>query len=404
MGKFLRVLLIILMLLSGVALTFGIMLFSRREMLKGRTQKLENALLQLASTIEDKEPVSGQEARYPERDISPCTDEVLDNPERKEYWRRYALELEQLDIAPINLNDRQRDLMTYYQVNPIDGSVVQDGITGLPSTTGAGTMQNLIDEIVKKATGQYSRLNKTRQQLKELREELIDTINELNKKKHEHRLSLKEITEYKNEIARLKGEIEALKARVQELEEEKQALQDRLTDAQNQINEKDEKIQEKEDEVRQLKKEITTLREQGGGGGMSGGAMPTAPQPGQADVTAQSVPGGIVPEGMAVVLPPGQARPVVPGLKGKVASVNEAWKFVVVEFSDEFMQELLGDDLSGPVPRMEFIVIRPGEPEKFVTKLSLLQIKKDQKLGIADILINWQQLPVQPGDIIRFER
>ena len=50
MGKLLRVLVVILLLLSIGALALGILLFNKRELLKARAQKLETAIIGLALT------------------------------------------------------------------------------------------------------------------------------------------------------------------------------------------------------------------------------------------------------------------------------------------------------------------------------------------------------------------
>jgi len=51
MAKTLRVMVILILLLSAAALTLGIMLFMQREVLKGRTQKLENSHLTLSKSL-----------------------------------------------------------------------------------------------------------------------------------------------------------------------------------------------------------------------------------------------------------------------------------------------------------------------------------------------------------------
>ena len=51
MAKALKPLVIILLLLSITSLTLGILLFGKREVLKGRTQKLEQSVLALASSL-----------------------------------------------------------------------------------------------------------------------------------------------------------------------------------------------------------------------------------------------------------------------------------------------------------------------------------------------------------------
>ena len=49
---------------------------------------------------------------------------------------------------------------------------------------------------------------------------------------------------------------------------------------------------------------------------------------------------------------------------------------------------------------LELLLRRPGEGGKFVTKLKLVQVRRADKLGIADILTSWQQLPVQKDDVV----
>ena len=51
MAKALRVLVLLILILSGVALGFGIMLFMQREVLKGRTQTLEKSHLTLSKSL-----------------------------------------------------------------------------------------------------------------------------------------------------------------------------------------------------------------------------------------------------------------------------------------------------------------------------------------------------------------
>ena len=219
MGKLLRVLIIVLLVLSVVSLVLGIMLFNKREILKGRTQKLEEAVKQIASTIENQAPSPDASAKYPERDMSGLTAEILENPEKNNFWTtKYATELEVLDLQTINLAERQVELMSYYQIDPITGKTVPDPISGMPLTKGPGTMQGVLDDILGKAEKQYTRLNKTRQQLKTVREELVDTINTLNALKNEHRMKLKEIEELKATIEQLKGEINSLKEQIDQLQ------------------------------------------------------------------------------------------------------------------------------------------------------------------------------------------
>jgi len=93
------------------------------------------------------------------------------------------------------------------------------------------------------------------------------------------------------------------------------------------------------------------------------------------------------------------------GPKGKVSAVNPDYNFVVIELTDEFMTELYtNDEAAQPVTPadIELTISRPGTPEKFITKVRMVQIRKDQKKGVADVLVDWQQMPVEKGDNVYF--
>lgn len=66
------------------------------------------------------------------------------------------------------------------------------------------------------------------------------------------------------------------------------------------------------------------------------------------------------------------------------------------------MNELLGDeDSDQPLGLVQFMIKREIEGEDiFVTKVQLQQVSRDEKLAIASILSDWQQMPVQEGDIV----
>ena len=77
--------------------------------------------------------------------------------------------------------------------------------------------------------------------------------------------------------------------------------------------------------------------------------------------------------------------------------------FAIVEFTDVAMKQLKGDDLSHPLPAMEFGVRRPGftgEAGEFVGRLRLRQEVTGKNFVICDILSNWEQDKLQVNDII----
>ena len=77
--------------------------------------------------------------------------------------------------------------------------------------------------------------------------------------------------------------------------------------------------------------------------------------------------------------------------------------FAIVEFSPEAMKQLKGDDMSHPLPAMEFGVKRTGfkgEAGEFVGRIRLRQEVAGKNYIICDILSNWEQDKLQPNDVI----
>jgi cell division protein FtsB len=89
---------------------------------------------------------------------------------------------------------------------------------------------------------------------------------------------------------------------------------------------------------------------------------------------------------------------IQPGQKGQIASVNEQWNFVVVQLSEPFLKEIMGEDLKAAPPQVDLFVKRSDST--FVTKVRLLQVDSGKQIGVADILKEWQQKPVQKGDVL----
>jgi len=373
MRKAVNILVIVTFLLSIVAIVLGHMLYVKRELLKGRTQKLEKAVMDVAKFVE-KEPAAAPQdmsaEEFPAKDISPCKPEVLEKPETSNYWTKYKRHLETLDVPVLDLetDEYRLMLMNLYQRDPLDNSIKRDPATGFPIMKGEGTMSYVLDDIlIAKAREQYDRLNETRLQLKDVRGELAATIKDFNSLKQEHRARLKEIVELKNEIARLNDQIRQLNQKIEEIEAEKQRLQDENNQIKADMAKLQETVEERDTEIAQLKKKIQEMER----------------------LTARSDDRSRM-EGLWI--PP-------PGVKGKVILVDTRWNFVIVELSDEFVQETLASgrqDLVGA----ELLVRRAGEHGEFVTKIMLVSFQPGTKLAAADNLVSWQQRPIQEGDIL----
>lgn len=368
MGKLLRVLTVFFLLFAIGALVLGIMLFNKRELLKGRTQKLESYILSLAPTIE-QDKAEEQPANFPGRDIAQVTPDLLPDPQTSRFWEEYDLSLEQTGLKMMNLEPKKRQLMTYYKVDPITQKVERNEITRAKVTSGPGTMDEVLQDLLSQAKDQYNRLNDTRRQMTDLREELVDTILDLNRRKTELREKMKEIVELKAEIARLNGVIRDLNDQIAMLQEEIRGLNDQIAELRREIELQADEIVEKQAVITHLERELERYKKR--------------------DETARDERGPLV------------LAEIAHGEKGRVVGVNPDWKFVVFDLSDPFMMELLGDDLSGEPPVVDLYIKRPtATGDKFITKIRLQQVRVEDKIGIADVLTDWQQTPIQKGDLV----
>lgn len=378
MGKLLRVLVVVLFVLSAGALTLGIMLFNKRELLLGRTQSLEQNLRALSESFLESEPPTERDADFVRRDIDNVGPQPLDAPETSTFWETYQLHLEEQDLPKMNLGTRERtrQLMRYYVRDNIETylltgnpKIVTDDF-GRPRTRVEEdepyepTLQNLLDEVLERAGGQYALLNETRQQLTDVREELVRTIEELNQTKQNLRRRLAEIVELNARIDSLQADVRRLEARERELEEEVRMKDDQIRDHEGTIAQlEDDKIQ-MQDRITALEEELEAMRAE---------------------------------EVIERIDDPVRIR-LDPGLKGKVVEVNPEWNYAILELTEEAMAELGQLRVEWPPPA-ELLLKRPDRDD-FVTKVRVVQIKRDRRLAIVNILSDWQQLPVEKGDVV----
>lgn len=386
MGKLLRVLVIIMLILSAAALTLASMLFIKREILKGRTQKLEQGLIRLARTLEAQAPEPPPTpATYPERDVSAVSAELLDNPTRGQFWSGYKQELESLDQPLVDLVPRRRELMSYYRIDQALNKPARDPITNLKITEGAGTTQGVIDYAIERAGEQYNLLTETRQQLRVTRVELVEAIRDLNDQKQRLRDRLVHIVELNNQIAQLNRTIEDLQRELRQVNERIDEQQRRINDLEQEklaLDEENEglKIRNEEQRVR-----ITELLRQ----------IQDTTKP--SDVTTGE--SGEPREELAIRR---ERIDIAPGAKGRVVSVDYHHLFVVMELDEVFVNELLNVTTDGFLPMIELLIYRGDEAPRFVTKVRLTQLKRERNLAIADILPDWEQMPIKEGDAVLY--
>lgn len=378
MIKLLKTMVFILLILGGIALALASMLFAKRELMIGRTRKLERTIIALGSTIEKETGVVENTPRYPAKDISEVTSEELDTPQLSSFWDSYAAELELTDQPVLDITKQKDQLMNYYKIDPVTGKPAKD-LKGNKIITGEGTMQAVLDDVLLKSSDQLDRLNATRQQLVDLRKELVSTITELNDQKRSGRESLRKIEDIKADIARLEDEVTAQKQKVEELEEEKTGLEATIAEQRRTIEDNLDKLAESEMEIKRLEEDIKKKE----------GLLQNGPTLGNTGTTPVNK--------VAVAKFTGV---IEPGEKGKVIAVNSEWNFVIVKLSDQFFNEITSDEDAG-IPQVTLMIKRiNGEDEVFVTKAKLIQVKKSEKIGIFDMLPDWQQMPAAKGDVV----
>ena len=373
MGKVLRVLVILLAILSIVATIFAYMNYNKREILIGRTHMLEESVAKIARTFESEDIQETPQPSYPQRDISSVTSREIENPERSAFWDSYEHKYEaQTPPAMFSIGDKERRQLRNYYRKDADGKYIIDDFTGKPSIKGDGTMGDLLDKVYDRSKAQYEVLLHTRKQLPILREELINTIEELNKLKQEARTDKRTIEERDTRIAELESQKRELEAKNARLNEEIKEMQEKEEELKQQIAEKEDEITQLNDDVKLLREQVAVLK------GTTGVPI---------NQTVPALADGVL----------------TPGDKGKIVSFNDEWKFAVIEFSSDFVSELIGPARDRPLPLIEVMARRPdiADPDAaFVTRLKLRQIIRDKNLVIADILSDWQQKPVQLGDVI----
>ena len=69
------------------------------------------------------------------------------------------------------------------------------------------------------------------------------------------------------------------------------------------------------------------------------------------------------------------------------------------------MIEMMGAERANPLPQLEMNVRRTGRHSAsgdFVTRVKIRQAVRGKNLVVADILTDWQQVPVEKSDVVFF--
>lgn len=377
MDKVLRGLVVGILVLTIVSLYFANGLFAKRELLTKRNTTLEDQIVKVAKTVE---AADAADATVPEiqKDISEVTERELSNPEKESVLEGYQAKIETQNLPTLNFDstDKRLQLRSLYVLNP-DGSYKISALDGKPETKGPGSMTELLDQLFERAKAQQATLNKTRAELSKMREHVSKNVEEVNKLKADGRVAKKSAKEAMDKAAAAEAAKADLEAKITKLTAEKRELDAEIADIKGQVNALTEEKNGINDELAKANGLVKELKERLKGtnlGSMAGDSGTT--------VTSLTA-----------------------GDKGKIIECNDEYKFVVVEFSDATMLEMLGNERQNPLPQLDLNVRRPGRKSaggEFVTRIKLRQLIKGKNMVVADILSDWQQVAVEKNDVVFF--
>ena len=375
MNKVLHVLVYVFLALAGASLFFELQLNAKRAELTDRNRMQEDYIVRIARTVEKGEPDKSATFEI-KKDSSPVEARLVDSPDMDNVLDEYPAPLEQANLETYNWDGQseRKQLRTVYVLD-FEGNPVMDG--NEPLKRGKGTEDEMLSMLFESAKAQQSRLNTTRAALTDLRGKLESVVAELNRLKPEARQDKVTIVEQKEKMTRLEGEksdlenqITKVKAQVEELNGEISSLKDEVSTAKDETEaarEETAKAKQLIDSLRKMLKEsIQTQGSKSAGVGVAVTSLPA-------------------------------------GDKGKIVDVDNEDMFAIVEFTDEAMTELKGENRDRPLPSIELGVKRPGfqgEAGEFVGRLRLRQEVKGKNYVVCDILGDWEQDKLQVNDVL----
>lgn len=374
MNKALHVLVYLFLILSAASLWFEMELNKKRELLTDRNGLQEEYFIKIASTIEKADPNKDAVAEV-KKDVSPVEAKLIDIPDMENVLEEYNAYLEQDNLETFSWDNMstKEQLRTVYVVDH-EGKVVMDGIK--PLMKGNGTEDALLSQLFDASKKMQAKLNTTRAELVKLHGIVNEQVAEINKLKPEARQDKVTIVEKTETIAKLEeakadleNQVVKIKTQIDELNAEITSLRDEVSTAQDETEAAKEELQKSQKLVDQLKNLIQKM--------MADASRRTGEKN---DMTT---------------LPAGE--------KGTVVEVDNENMFVIVEFTDESMKELKGENLDRPVPIIELGIKRAGfkgQAGEFVGNIRLRQEVREKKFVICDIIGSWRQDDIKIGDTV----
>jgi uncharacterized protein YoxC len=221
MGKLLRVLVVLLFLLGIAALALGILLFQKRETLKGHVQDLAVNVVRLSSFIEAEQDPDLTKSDLPKMD-------------------------KQLEVG---------QLLTY-KADP--NAIVVD-------TNKPATMSAAMGLLIGKAQNQLTILNDTRSALGQKIQELEVATNRINALEADVARLEGEKKQLQDTVATLEKDVADKKAKIEELNAAIEEAKASIEDLKSQVEKLKDTMRDKDDEIKSLKSTIDRLMQEKSG-------------------------------------------------------------------------------------------------------------------------------------------
>lgn len=378
MNKAVHALVYVILAVAIVAVFFEMKLFEKKELLTDSNEQLRKCIVDLSSYIEAENapPAATLEAK---QDVSPREAREVDDPETVNLLEKYNAQYEATNIKCLDWGSAQSaQLRRLYALDAEGNKQPDQANPGKYIMEGKDTAAELIKQIIGRAKYQKDTLQGTRKELAALRtklQELVTDFNELPKEVRLNKIEIekkgKEIETLTSEKAAVEDQLQKSKAEVEDLKAEVTSLKEEVSTAKDETEAVKEDLEKSKKLVEQL---MSRLKNQS--------AAPRAAGP---------VTGG------------GQ---LTSGDKGKIASVQNEKLFVIVQFEDAALDELLGAERNGALPPHEMLVVRPvkgadgKESRTVVGKIRLRQWTPKTNFVTAEILKDWQQGPLEKNDVV----
>ncbi|MDA1088123.1 MAG: hypothetical protein O2901_14055 [Verrucomicrobia bacterium] len=358
MRIFQRILIVLLLLLGAGSLAVGLKLFSQREILKARIQRLEGFVKSMAPTIESEPSEIRDQPGF--TSLQGMGEDYAD-PDYT-FWNKYievgGAGLEATDAATFRVDPEI--LKNLYRRDPVEPAKPFKDAEGRKIMEGEGTMDLLLDGLQEKTRAQLDRLNDTRYWLTQMRTELDATILKHNKVMDQRNERRVEVAELKEERAQLQAELRTTKAS--------------LAEAREQIDTLEADIRDKEEEYEQLNIEFEDLK-----------VDMAALEKQHDDLRIQC---GLVDPDDETEDPDGQ-EPTRRGEKGRIAYHDSENHFVIfsvpadTDLKDGVELTCVGkdsDDLATPTGKLRFRELFSESNQAVADVLNDWEIRKDDRV------------------------